>query len=160
MADRLINLSATIGSAALIVLMGVILVDVVGRVFGAPVYGSQDMITMTETVLVFGGMALCDRIGGHVSVDLFERYYPPRMNRIIDICAAMIGAVIFAGIAVSLYDSSKLSLLLNLKTNLLELPKAHFQYIMIGFCSLTSLAMVLRAVELYFSRRDVRKEQA
>jgi len=159
-ADWIIQAAAAIGSMALIFLMGVILVDVVGRAFGAPLYGSLDIVTMTETVLVFGGMALCDRIGGHVAVDLFERKFPDAMNRVIDIVSALIGAVIFAGIAYSLYESSKLSLMLNLKTNLLALPKATFQYIMIGFCVITGLAMLLRAAELAFTGRDIRKEQA
>ena len=140
--------------------MGVILIDVIGRAFGAPIYGSLDLVTMGETVLVFGGMALCDRIGGNVAVDLFERRYPDWLNHGIDIASALIGALIFLAISYSLFESSKLSLLLNLKTNLLALPKAHFQYVMIGFCLITALAMILRAVELTLVGRDVRKDTA
>ena len=157
-ADFFIGAAAAIGSVALIILMGVILVDIIGRAFGAPVYGSLDIITMAETVLVFGGMALCDRIGGHVSVDLFERRFPDAMNRAIDILSALIGVAIFVGIAYSLNESSRLSVMLNLKTNLLALPKAQFQYIMIGSCVVTAAAMLLRAAELLLTARDVRKE--
>ena len=46
-ADRLIGLSATIGALGLLVEVVVILVDVIGRALGKPLYGSQDMITMT-----------------------------------------------------------------------------------------------------------------
>ena len=157
-ADVLIASSASIGSLALVVLLAVILVDVVGRAFGAPLYGSLDMVTMTETVLVFGGMALCDRNGGNVAVDLFESRYPAWLNRNIDILSAIAGATIFAGIAYSLYESAKLSVLLNLKTNLIGLPKATFQYIMIGFCIVTAIAMLLRATELAVTGRDVRRD--
>ena len=46
--------------------------------------------------------------------------------------------------------------MLNLKTNLLGLPKAVFQYVMIGFCSLTAFAMALRAAEPFFPKHDAR----
>ena len=80
-ADRLIGLSATIGSIGLIVEVGIILVDVIGRAFGSPLYGSQDLVTMTMVLLVFGGMALCDRRGGHIAVDIFERNFPDWLNK-------------------------------------------------------------------------------
>lgn len=158
-ADRLIGLSATIGALALIVEVGVILVDVIGRAFGHPMYGSQDLITMVMVILVFGAMALCDRNGGHIAVDLFERYYPPLMNRIIDVVAALMGAVIFVALAWAVWESAKLSTMLNLSTNLLRLPKAWFQWALVGFCLLTAFGMALRALELAFRGFDVRSGQ-
>lgn len=158
-ADRLIGLSATIGALALILEVGVILVDVIGRAFGQPMYGSQDLITMVMVILVFGAMALCDRNGGHIAVDLFERYYPPLMNRIIDVVAALMGAIIFVALAWAVWESSKLSTMLNLSTNLLRLPKAWFQWALVGFCLLTAFGMALRALELAFRGFDVRSGQ-
>ena len=155
-ADRLIGLSANIGALGLIVEVVVIMIDVVGRAFGSPMFGSQDMITMAMVVLVFGGMALCDRQGGHIAVDLFEPRFPAAMNRWIDILGAALGAVIFAFIAWAIIDSAKLSVMLNLSTNLLRLPKAWFQWGLAGFAMLTSFGMLLRAVELALWRRDVR----
>ena len=158
-ADGLINLSAAIGALALLVEVGVILADVIGRAFGHPVFGSQDIITSTMVVLVFGGMALCDRIGGHVAVDLFERYFPAALNRAIDVAAALMGAVIFAAIAWAVWDSARLSEMLNLSTNLLRLPKAWFQYALIAFSAVAALGLLLRALELALSGRDVRLEK-
>ena len=121
-ADGLIGLSAAIGALGLIAETLIILVDVIGRAMGKPLYGSQDLVTMTMVVVVFAGMALCDRTGGHISVDLFERYYPRGLNRLIDILAALIGAAIFAAMAYAVNESAKLSTMLNLSTNLLRLP--------------------------------------
>ena len=147
-ADRLIGLSATIGALGLLVEMLVILVDVIGRAVGRPLHGSQNLISMTMVLAVFGGMALCDQKGGHISVDLFEQRFPPVMTRFIDICAAILGAAIFLTIALTVYDSSKISQLLNLSTNLLNLPKAWFQWALCGIALITSMGMLLRAVEL------------
>lgn len=157
-ADRLIGLSATIGAVALVAVMVTILVDVAGRAMGSPLYGSQDIVTMAMVILVFGGMALCDREGGHIAVDLLEARFSPRLNRLIDIVAALTGAVIFGFIAWAVWDSAKLSQMLNLSTNLLRLPKAWFQWALAGFSVLAALGLLLRAAELALSGRDVRRE--
>ncbi|WP_439522928.1 TRAP transporter small permease [Marivita sp.] len=158
-ADRLIGLSAAIGSIALLLVVVVILVDVVGRAFGSPLYGGQDITTMASVIVIFAPMALCDRLGGHISVDLFERYFPDGVNRFIDISVAVIGAVIFAALAWATWDSAKLSVMLNLSTNLLYLPKVYFQWAAIGFMGLASLGLALRALELILTGRDVRQER-
>ncbi len=157
-ADRLIALAAVIGTLGLLAEVGVILVDVVGRAFGRPLYGSQDMIMMSMVILVFGGMALCDRRGGHISVDILESRFPPRMNRIVDVISALIGAIVFFALAWAVWESAKLSVMLNLSTNLLTLPKAWFQWALCAFAVLTALGMLLRAVELAVTGRDVRNE--
>ena len=159
-ADRLIGLSATIGALGMLVEVAVILTDVTGRAFGNPLYGSQDMITMTMVILVFGGIAMCDRDGGHIAVDIFEPRYPAWLNRYIDIFAATLGAVIFVFIAWAILESAKLSMMLNLSTNLLRLPKAWFQWGLAGMSIVTAFSMLLRAIELALSRRDIRTEKA
>lgn len=158
LADRLIGLSAAIGSTALILIVVVVLIDVIGRGFGQPLYGGQDVTTMAAVILVFGPMALCDRFGGHISVDLFESRFPDGMNKAIDILVAVLGAVIFATLAWATYDSAKLSVMLNLSTNLLYLPKAWFQWAAVAFMCLAALGLALRAAELVITGRDVRKE--
>jgi hypothetical protein len=62
-ADGLISLSALVGTLGLLVEVVVILTDVVGRYFGKPLSGAQDITQMAMVIVVFGGMALCDKIG-------------------------------------------------------------------------------------------------
>lgn len=159
-ADRLIGLSASIGALGLLFEVVVILIDVIGRALGSPLYGSQDLTMTAMVILVFGAMALCDRGGGHIAVDLFERYYPAAMNRVIDVVSAALGAAIFTGLAWAVWESAKLSVMLNLSTNLLYIPKAWTQWAMVAFCLLTALGMALRAVELSTRGLDVRKDRA
>ena len=157
-ADALTRLAAAIGALALLVEVVVILVDVAGRAFGHPLFGSQDLVTMAMVILVFGGMALCDRTGGHIAVDLLEPRFSPSLNRAIDVASALLGALIFVFIAWAVWESAKLSQMLNLSTNLLRLPKAWFQWALIAFALLAALGMALRAAELALRRHDVRKE--
>lgn len=159
-ADRLIGLSAIVGSLGLLFEVLVILVDVIGRAFGQPLLGSQDLVTMTMVIVVFGGMARCGHQGGHIAVDLLERYFPRRLNRSIDAFAALLGAVIFLAIAWAVYDSARISVMLDLSTNLLNLPKAWFQWALCGFALLTAVGMTLRSVELTLGVADVGEHPA
>lgn len=146
-ADRLISLSALVGTIALVFVVGVILVDVVGRYFGAPLTGARDLSQMSMVIVVFGGMALCDRLGGHISVDIFENAMPDWANWLSDIISPLIGAAIFTGIAVTVWQSAQLSQMLNLATNIIYLPKAWFQYVVVVMSLITALGMLLRAAE-------------
>jgi len=157
-ADRLINLSAIVGSAGLLVEVLVILVDVIGRAFGRPLLGSQDITTMTMVIVVFGGMAICDRRGGHIAIDVFERFFPASFNRLIDAASALLGSAIFVTMAWAVNESAQLSVMLNLSTNLLTLPKAWFQWVLCAFALLTAFGMLLRAIELATGKGDVRKD--
>ena len=145
--DRLIGLSAAIGAIGLIAEVLVILTDVVGRYFGAPLTGAQDISQMGMVLIVFGGMALCDRVGGHVSVDVFEPAFPRWLVCWGNAVAAFLGAAIFLGIAWAVFESAALSRMLNLSTNIINLPKAHFQYAVCALSVVTAAAMILRGVE-------------
>ena len=158
LADGLIGLSATIGALGLLFEVAVILFDVIGRALGSPLYGSQDLTMSAMVILVFGAMALCDRNGGHIAVDLFERYYPPAMNKAIDVISAALGAVIFVTLAYAVWESARLSVMLNLSTNLLYIPKAWTQWALIAFALVAALGMALRALELALTGYDVRRE--
>lgn len=147
-ADGLIRLSALIGTLGLIAEVVVILIDVVGRYFGAPLKGAQDISQMSMVLVVFGGMALCDKVGGHINVDLFEASLPAWAIRLGDVLSALFGALIFAGIAWTVWESAALSRMLNLSTNIINLPKAWFQYAMVAMSLVTAAGMILRAAAL------------
>jgi TRAP-type C4-dicarboxylate transport system permease small subunit len=152
--DRLVSLSAALGSVALLSVVVIVLVDVIGRAFGHPLYGSLDLSTMAFVIVVFGGMALCDQLGGHISVDLFERYFSARLNLLIDVAVDLLGGVIFLTIGYAVIQSAKLSVMLNLRTNLLGLPQAWFQWLLAALALITGLALLLRVVEIALSGRS------
>ncbi|AUH32642.1 TRAP transporter small permease [Paracoccus tegillarcae] len=156
--DRLINLSAFLGTVALIFVVATVLFDVIGRAFGKPLYGSLDLTTMAFVVVVFGGMALCDKRGGHISVDLFERHFPPRLNLIIDIVVDLLGSVIFLTMGYAVLKSAQLSVMLNLRTNLLGIPQAWFQWLLAGLVIVTGLALLLRAIEFILAGESDHEE--
>ncbi|GAB2785693.1 TRAP transporter small permease [Halomonas shantousis] len=144
--DRLIGLSSIIGTLSLIFAVVVTLVDVVGRLVGFPLTGAQDLSQMSMVIIVFGGMALCDKLGGNIAVDIFEDKFPRKMNHWLDIIGWLVGAAIFFAIAYTMVEAAALARMLNLSTNTIGLPKAPFQYILAGFAALTALSMLVRAI--------------
>lgn len=150
--DALVTLSAVSGAIALVVIVLTVLVDVIGRYFGSPLYGAQDIVQMAAVFVVFGGTAYCERRGGHIQVDLFERAFPERVNRVLLIAGSVVGAVVFALIAWQMWEASKLARLLNMATNILNLPRAPFQYAVVALSGVTSVALAVKAVTLARAR--------
>lgn len=140
--DKVIDLAVLIGGAALLFLTGLIMADVTGRYFGAPITGAQDLIQMTAVFVVFGGMAHCARIDGHIAVDILDPFFPPRLRRVFGIFAELLGALLFALIAWQMWEASKMSALLNMRTNIIGLPRVPFQYAILALSLLASATLL------------------
>lgn len=155
-ADGLTRLSALIGTIGLLVEVVVILIDVVGRFFGHPLTGAQDISQMGMAIIVFGGMALCDKVGGHISVDLLENSMPHWLVRLGDVVSALLGAVIFLGIAWTTWASvaQMRGFGIILKTNIIGLPFDWFKGFIIVASVITALGMLLRAITLAAPRQS------
>lgn len=160
-ADGLTSLSALVGTIGLLGEVVVILIDVVGRYFGSPLSGAQDIATMLMVLVVFGGMALCDKIGGHISVDLLENSMPRWLIRAGDVVSGILGAVIFIGIAwttaASIIQMRGYGIILS--TNIIGLPFDWFKGAIVVMSSITALGMILRVITLV-AGYNPRKEAA
>lgn len=160
-ADGLTSLSALVGTIGLLGEVVVILIDVVGRYFGSPLSGAQDIATMLMVLIVFGGMALCDKIGGHISVDLLENSMPRWLIRAGDVVSGILGAVIFIGIAwttaASIIQMRGYGIILS--TNIIGLPFDWFKGAIVVMSSITALGMILRVITLV-AGYNPRKEAA
>ena len=158
-ADGLIRLSALVGIFGLFVEVVVILTDVVGRYFGKPLSGAQDISQMAMVLVVFGGMAICDKMGGHIAVDLFENSMPRWMVRTGDFLSALLGALIFFGIAWTTWASvaQMRGYGIILTTNIIGLPFDWFKGAIIVMSVITGIGMSLRAVAMAFGPKPARE---
>lgn len=147
--DLCIDLVAAMGAAGLLITLGVIATDVFGRAFGYPLYGSRDIVSMAGVFVVFGGLAYAHRAGSHVVVDLLERAFPPRMNRILTVAGHWLGAVVMLLIIWQMAIAVELAKMLKTSTNLLFLPRAPFLMAMMAMAFVCAMSMVLRGVQAW-----------
>jgi TRAP-type C4-dicarboxylate transport system permease small subunit len=91
---------ALAGGAVLLSMMLMTVADVVLRYgFNRPFEGSQEVTQFSMSLIVFLAIAHCGLVGGHISVDLFERALDRPSLRAIPALIAWAGAILFAVVA-------------------------------------------------------------
>jgi TRAP-type C4-dicarboxylate transport system permease small subunit len=108
---------------------------------------------MGMVIIVFGGMALCDKLNGHVNVDLLENSMTNWMIRAGDIVSTLIGIAIFAGIAWTTWSSINLmrfQLGVVQKTNIINLQFDWFKGAIIVLCLITVIGMIFKLIAQVF----------
>lgn len=151
-ADLLNTAASVVGGLALASGLLVIFYDVVARAFGHPLKGSPDIVQMSFVLIVFGSVPMCERLGGNVKMDLFEPFFSPRLNRVFDFIGTVIGAVVFVLIAWRMWASAQLSIMLDLATNVLRIPKMPFQMAVVAFCLIVAFSMIVHLAEMIFGK--------
>jgi TRAP-type C4-dicarboxylate transport system permease small subunit len=97
---RFLRLLALGGGGVLLLLMLVTVVDVVLRyVFNAPLASVWEFTEFSMTVVVFLGIAYCGWTGGHISIDLLEKWLDRPSLRFLPALIAFISGLLFALIA-------------------------------------------------------------
>jgi len=98
-AENLLNYG---GMLVIIALITMVVIQVTGRyIFNHPVQGYIDIMEMMMAVLVFLTMALCQREGGHIRMDMFMekvlkgglRY---KINEFIQLVVSLVGFAVIA----------------------------------------------------------------
>lgn|SRR5690554_1077967 len=78
-----------VSSAVLFMLMALTCVDVVGRyLFNSPLHGGTELTEIGLAVMVFAAMPVVTWRGGHIVVDLLDRFLGPVLVKILSLLAA------------------------------------------------------------------------
>lgn len=145
-AGGLARLCAALSGAAVLALATLLFVDVLARAFGHPLFGAQDIAEMGMILATFGAVALLDRRGEQIRVELLASRLPAAVRRWGDRLSALLGAAIYATLAVTLWRAAELSSLLSLSSNILGLPKAPFQILLAALALVAALNAGLRGL--------------
>ncbi|WP_417685617.1 TRAP transporter small permease subunit [Roseibium sp.] len=91
------NLFNLIAAASILVLMLLAVVQVVGRfVFNTPVPGFIDITEQAMAVFAFGGIAYCQRVGGHIRMEMVLGKLSGRSLWIAELVGVLLIAVVVA----------------------------------------------------------------
>jgi TRAP-type C4-dicarboxylate transport system permease small subunit len=85
-----------IGAACLVGMMLLTCVDVVGRAFGYPIFGSVEIVGFLATLAVVMAMPYTHQVQGHIGVEIVVRLFSEKTQIIIDICTGIVSLILFA----------------------------------------------------------------
>lgn len=145
LADLLAALCCGLASALVLGVTALLLADVAGRAFGAPLFGAQDLAEMAMVLMTFGTLALLEQRDAQIRVELFKPLMPQWLIVCGDMLAAILGAALWFALADAIWESAALSSLLNLASNILKLPKAPVQYAVATLIAIAGAINLLRA---------------
>ncbi|MFH1558235.1 MAG: TRAP transporter small permease [Pseudomonadota bacterium] len=99
--DAAARAGAVLGSAAVLLMMVHVALDVlVRKLLGQPLPGTLTTVTHYYMVLiVFAPLALVERHGGHISVDLLVPLLPARVQRLMQAASGLAAGLIMALVA-------------------------------------------------------------
>ena len=80
--DRILNFISALlrsaGALALTLMMLITVVDVVGRFFKHPIFGSVEIVGFLAVAVAAAAMPHTYKVGGHVGVEIITRLLPPQ----------------------------------------------------------------------------------
>jgi len=89
-----------IAAAAIFALMFIGVFQIVARtLFGTAIYGYIDYIEQASAIYAFLGIAYCQRLGGHIRMDIALRLLPERATWVLE-AAAVLAALAITGLLV------------------------------------------------------------
>ena len=95
-----------VGAIWVMLIMLLITVDVCGRAFfNAPLFGVPEIVKISVVGLVWCQMAHTLKIGAHLRSTILVDRMPPGVRRVIEIISCLLGAVMFALIVYSGWDT-------------------------------------------------------
>ncbi|MBU0970951.1 MAG: TRAP transporter small permease [Proteobacteria bacterium] len=95
MLDRFSGFLKLIGAIALTCMMMLTVVDVIGRFFRHPIFGSVELVGFLATILVASALPYTYKVDGHVGVEILVRLFSKKIQLWIDIFTRSLSLVLF-----------------------------------------------------------------
>lgn len=93
--NKLSDFLKLIGAVALTVMMMLTVVDVIGRFFKSPIFGSVELVGFLATIVVAAALPYTYKMDGHVGVEILVRLLPDKSQIWIDIITRILTLVLF-----------------------------------------------------------------
>lgn len=96
-----------VGALCLFGMGAVTTADVIGRLFGHPVFGSVELVSFMGVIAIATTLSFTHEHKGHIGVELFVMKLPATARRLIDLCTGVISLLLFAVVTWRLFDYSR-----------------------------------------------------
>ncbi|MBV0934260.1 TRAP transporter small permease [Marinobacterium weihaiense] len=122
-----------VSASVLFFLMALTCVDVVGRyLFNSPLHGGTEMTEIGLAVMVFAAMPVITWRGGHIVVDLLDRFLGGKIVKALSLFAALVMSSSLYFLALRIFELGERSIRRGVVTEFLGMPSGYVvQYIAI-----------------------------
>jgi TRAP-type C4-dicarboxylate transport system permease small subunit len=136
-----------VSASVLFFLMALTCVDVFGRyLFNSPVHGGTEMTEIGLAVMVFAAMPVITWRGGHIVVDLLDRFLGSKVVKVLSLLAALVMSSSLYFLALRIFELGERSIRRGVVTEFLAMPAGYVvQYIAIMSWA-TALGMITYGV--------------
>jgi TRAP-type C4-dicarboxylate transport system permease small subunit len=144
--ERFLRLLALAAGGILLLLMAVTVLDVFLRyVFNAPLASAWEFTEFSMALIVFLGIAYCGWTGGHIAVDVFEKWLDRPSLRFLPALIAFVGAALFALIA---YRATlEMVATIDQVSNMLRWPHYPFRFTVAFGAAMLALVLAIQGVQ-------------
>lgn len=150
----LVDALAVVGALALLVLVGITCTAVYSRYqLNSPIFGIEDLSTMTLSLVVAASIAYGARHQSHVSVDIIQSIAPIWLLKITDILVSLLGAVVLVIGAFALIKKGSCGFDCGAFTPNLEILHQPFYYILAFALVLYAMQLVLQLVASFLGNK-------
>lgn len=91
--DALTNVLAELCGWFLLIVMSLILVDLMSRAMGTPIYGVSESAMFVMIAIVYMGLPYTEKMQAHVRVELIVDALPPRIAATVDLVMYILVAI-------------------------------------------------------------------
>ncbi|GAA0791929.1 TRAP transporter small permease [Marinobacterium sediminicola] len=122
-----------VSASVLFILMALTCVDVIGRyLFNSPLHGGTELTEIGLAVMVFAAMPVVTWRGGHIVVDLLDRFLGSRVVKVLALLAALVMSSSLYFLALRIFELGERSIRRGVVTEFLAMPSGYVvQYIAI-----------------------------
>jgi TRAP-type C4-dicarboxylate transport system permease small subunit len=143
---RFLRFLALLSGGVLLLLMFYTVTDVVLRYgFNHPLRGSIEFTEFCMSLIVFLAIAYTGWSGGHIVIDLFEKWLDRPALRYLPAIIAFIGATLFAAIAWR--AAVETTFTINQISNMLRWPHYPFRYTVAFGSAMFALVMFIQGIQ-------------
>ena len=144
--EGLLRIMALLAGVILLLLMAFTTLDVVMRYFfNSPFRGSLEATEFSMAVIVFLGIAYCGLAGGHIGVDLLEKWLDKPSMRFVPVLVNLVGAVLFGLIAVTVVNETVDAW--KQVSNMLRMPHWPFRLVVAFGSALYAIVLLIHAIQ-------------
>ena len=142
-----------VGAACLVGMTLLTCVDVVGRFFKHPVFGSVELVTLMGVFGVVFSLPFTHETKGHIGVELFVAKLPRKTRALIDVCTGFFSFLFFGLVTWRMFDYAWKMMESGEVSMNLELPE-YLTIVVVAFCVVVfSLIIVKGLVENFGEMR-------